>query len=122
MKRKTRKKTRRGGVTMEEVRSLALSFPGVEEATSYGTVAFRVNRKLFLRFHQDGESLDIRVEKKECEHWLTKDPDVYCLTPNYIEYSWILARQKVIRRRRVAIRSQSGVAFVCFCQADRFFR
>ncbi len=62
---KTRTKTRKhdaGPVTLETVRQLALELPEVEEGTSYGTPAFRVGGKILARFHQDGESLVLKVE------------------------------------------------------------
>ena len=49
-------------VTWDKVRELALSFPGVVESTSYRTRAFKVNGKLIARYHQDGESLAIKVQ------------------------------------------------------------
>ena len=49
-------------MTFETVRQLALALPGVEEKTSYRTIGFKVNGKLLARFHQDGESLVLKVE------------------------------------------------------------
>ena len=40
-----------------EVRRIALALDNVEEGTSYGTPAFKVRGELFVRMHQDGESL-----------------------------------------------------------------
>ena len=67
-------KSRTGGgkpknepVTFETVRQLALALPGVEEGTSYGTLAWKVKGKLFARQHQNGESVVIKVEFEERE-------------------------------------------------------
>ncbi|ATB47429.1 MmcQ/YjbR family DNA-binding protein [Corallococcus macrosporus] len=41
------------GLTFDALRELALSFPGMEEGTSFGTPAFRVRKKFIARFHED---------------------------------------------------------------------
>src|SRR5438270_3936692 len=61
----------------EKARQTALSLDNVEEGTSYGTPAFRVNGELFLRLHQDGESLVVRTTFEERPELLAADPDVY---------------------------------------------
>ena len=38
----------------EAVRRIAVALDKVEEGTSYGTPAFKVGGKLFVRMHQDG--------------------------------------------------------------------
>ena len=52
-------------MTWETIRQLVVSLPGIEESTSYGTPALKVNRKLFARLHQDGENVVVRIEKKD---------------------------------------------------------
>ena len=42
-------------ITWETVREIALTLPGAEEGTSYGTPAFRVRKALFVRLHDSGE-------------------------------------------------------------------
>ena len=44
-------------VTFETVRQLALALPEVEESTSYGTPAFKVQKKMFVRL-REGVALD----------------------------------------------------------------
>jgi hypothetical protein len=80
-------------VTFDEIRAHALSLPGVEEATSYGTPAFRVRKRLIARVHEDGESLVVKVDPQEREALLATQPDVFFITAHYLyETSWILAR------------------------------
>ena len=45
------------GVTEAMVRKLALALPGMEEGTSYGTLAFRVRKKLVARIHGREDAL-----------------------------------------------------------------
>lgn len=42
--------------TFDTVREIALSLPGVEEGTSYGTAAFRVRGKFLARLREGGEA------------------------------------------------------------------
>jgi hypothetical protein len=78
--------------TFDTVRKIALSLERVEEGTSYGTPAFRVNGALFLRLHQDGESLVVRTDFEQRKELLEADPAVYYITDHYLNYEWILVR------------------------------
>jgi hypothetical protein len=79
-------------VTFAAVRKIALSLDNVEEGLSYGTRGFRVSGVLFLRFHQDGESLVVRTDFEQREELLAADPAAYYITDHYIDYKWILVR------------------------------
>jgi hypothetical protein len=52
----------KGPVTYETVREIARGLPGTVEGISYGTPAFRVGKSLFVRQHQDGESLVVKID------------------------------------------------------------
>ena len=84
------------GVDVEAVRRAALALPGVEEGTSYGTPAFRVKKKLFLRLHQDGDDLVVKLDDDVCEMLLATEPDVFHKTPHYEGHPYLLARLAVI--------------------------
>jgi len=88
---KSRKK-RVGPVTFETVRQLALGLPEVEETTSYGTHAFKVNGKLIARFHQDGDSLVLRIEFAAREVLMGANPETFYLTDHYRCWPWVLVR------------------------------
>jgi hypothetical protein len=79
-------------VTFAAVRKIALSLENVEEGMSYGTPGFRVGRALFLRFHQDGESLVVRTDFEQRAELLAADPAAYYITDHYLNYEWILVR------------------------------
>ena len=79
-------------VTWDVVRRLALALPGVEEGTSYGTAAFKVNGKLLARFHQDGESLVVKVEYAAREVLMGANPKTFYITDHYRCWPWILVR------------------------------
>lgn len=84
--------SKRKGVTWDEVRELILAFPGVQETSSYGTTAFKVNGKLLARYHQDGESLVMKVEYSTREVLMGANPTTFYLTDHYRCWPYVLVR------------------------------
>jgi hypothetical protein len=76
----------------EDVRRIALALDNVEEGTSYRTPAFKVGGALFVRMHQDGESLVVRTDFEQREELMAADPETYYITDHYLNYEWILIR------------------------------
>ncbi len=74
----------------EAVRRIALALGNVEEGTSYGTPAFKVGGALFVRMHQDGESLVVRTDFDQREELMASNPETYYITDYYLNYEWIL--------------------------------
>ena len=85
-------KSKRTPVTVEAVRELALSLPGVIETTSYRTHAFKVNGRLLARFHQDGETLVVKCEFAAREVLMGANPKTFYLTDHYHCWPWVLVR------------------------------
>ena len=79
-------------VAFEAVRRIALALDNVEEGTSYGTPAFKLGGELFVRMHQDGESLVVRTDFEQREELMVSDPETYYITDHYLNYEWILIR------------------------------
>jgi hypothetical protein len=79
-------------VTFKDVRKLALSLQNVEESTSYGTPAFKVDGKLISRLKEDGESLVVGTTFEEREEMMAVEPETYYITDHYLEYPWVLVR------------------------------
>jgi hypothetical protein len=77
---------------VETLRRIALSFPGVEEGTSYGTLAYRVGKKFICRMKEDGESVAIRMEFGEREILVEGEPDTFYFTEHYRNYPMVLVR------------------------------
>ena len=84
-------------VTYETVRQIALTLPGAEEGTSYGTPAFKVKGKLFVRLHQSGEAIVIKVDFEEREELMSADPEKFYITDHYLNYPWMLVRLSQVR-------------------------
>ena len=79
-------------VTFETVRRLSLALPGVVEGTSYGTPAFKVRGKLFVRLHQSGESIVVRIDRQERDQRMQADPRTFYITDHYLKYPMMLVR------------------------------
>jgi hypothetical protein len=79
-------------VTFDTVRKLALALPGVEEGTSYGTTAFKVGGKLIARFHQDRDSVVVKVDYAAREVLMGVNPGTFYITDHYRCWPWVLVR------------------------------
>ena len=79
-------------LTFKDVRKIALSLENVEESTSYGTPAFKVDDKLLARLHEDGESLVVGTTFEEREEMMAAEPETYYITDHYLKYPWVLVR------------------------------
>ena len=72
------------------MQKLAGKLPESEESTSYGTPAFKVKGKLFVRLREEGDVLAIYTDDKEGQ--MAADPSVYFSTPHYDGYPMVLLR------------------------------
>jgi hypothetical protein len=80
-------------MTWDEVRQIALSFPGVEESTSYGTPSFKVAGKFLTRLRPEDDSLVlVDVPFDERDMLMEADPETFHITPHYQDYPSVLAR------------------------------
>jgi hypothetical protein len=85
-------------VTYETVREIARELPGAVEGISYRTPAFRVGKCLFVRQHQDGESLVIKIEPDQRAMRMRVDPKAFFITEHYLNYPWMLVRLSTVAR------------------------
>ena len=84
-------------VTFKDVRKLALALKNVEEGTSYGTPAFKVDGRLLARLKEDGESLVVATTFEEREEMMAAEPETYFITDHYLKYPWVLVRLSRVR-------------------------
>lgn len=101
----TRKKTvakRRGRLTVDDVREMALALPSTEERPSYGTPGFRVSDKLFARVLDD-DSIVIKVDFDHREALLDSKPDMFEVTPHYQDWPMVIVRLKTVNRRLLEV-------------------
>lgn len=86
--------------TFDEVADRAMTLPGIERSTSYGTPALKVRGKGLARLREDGESLAIKTREKEA--LLASDPETYFTTRHYDGYPYVLLRLPVADLDEVA--------------------
>ena len=80
-------------MTRDEMREIVLSFPGAEEAISYGQPSYKVNKKFFTRLRREDDSLvlvDIPFDEREM--LMEAEPATFHITAHYKDYPSVLAR------------------------------
>jgi hypothetical protein len=82
----------------ETVREIASALPEAEESTSYGTPAFKVRSKLFVRFHQSGESVVILISIEEREALMKLNPSTFYITDHYTCWPYMLVRLSTVEK------------------------
>jgi len=83
------------GVTAAELKRIALSFPGVEEGSSYGQPSFLLAKKFFTRLRQEDNSIVMMVGSiDERDMLLENAPALFHITPHYKNYPAILVRME----------------------------
>jgi hypothetical protein len=102
MKRERRRGRLPRIVTWNTVCDLALTLPESTGSTSYGTPAFKVRGKLFVRLHQSGHSVVVRIDLAERVMRLRADPNAFYVTDHYTPYPWMLVRLSAVRRDDLA--------------------
>jgi hypothetical protein len=91
-KAKPNSSTASGPATFDTVREIARGLPGAVEGISYGTQAFRVGKTLFVRQHQDDDSLVVKIDHDQRAMRMKADPHTFYITDHYLNYPWILVR------------------------------
>ena len=100
-------------ITKADLKTIALSFPGAREESSYGQPAFKIEKKFFARLRKEDASIVWIVESiDESDNLLEMDPKTYFITDHYKNYPSVLVRiarlnetmlKKMLERRWRAI-------------------
>jgi hypothetical protein len=102
----------RTGSDENTLRALALALPETSERPCYGTPGFYVRKKLFARLLDDGKTVAVRCDFEERDALLEAAPEVFQLTPHYLNYPMVLARLPAIGRRDLHERLVEAWRFV----------
>jgi hypothetical protein len=77
----------------ERYLKIALTLPGAEASTSYGTPSVKVRGKILSRWRTEAEgALAIRCDFLDRQILLQAQPEVFFLTNHYVNYPMILMR------------------------------
>jgi hypothetical protein len=91
-------KTKTTGITFDDVRQVALSFPGLKEATTTGAPVFKISHCMFVseagRDHPD--VLALKVGMMEAAFLTETEPEIYYLTPLHRQRCNVLIRMSEI--------------------------
>ena len=79
-----------------------MALPEVEESSSYGTPAFKIRGKLFVRLKEDNESIVVRMEEADRALRLQADPSAFYITDHYVNYPWVLVRLSAVAQDDLA--------------------
>ncbi|MEY9606117.1 hypothetical protein ABIF74_010809 [Bradyrhizobium japonicum] len=74
-------------MTFDDVRKFALTWPEVEDGTSYGTPALKVRKKMLARLKEDGDSLvmpDVPIDERAM--LVESQPKIFYFTDHYSDY------------------------------------
>ena len=84
-------------VTLDDVRSLALSLPRTTEALVRHRVKFRVGQIVYLAFSRDETEMGFGFPKEWREVLFGSDPDKFKMpTQSDLRYNWVVVRLAAI--------------------------
>lgn len=81
-------------IYLEFLRKTLLPLPGVTEKLHFETPAFYVNKKIFARLKEDGETLVIHTTERE--KWMDADGTTFFITDHYRHYDYMLVALKTV--------------------------
>jgi hypothetical protein len=79
-------------MNFEDFRTLALTFPGVEEGIAYGTPIWRVKKRMLTRVWEDLETVVLKMDLSFRDTLVEAQPNVFFVTDHYRGHPYILAR------------------------------
>lgn len=86
-------------VTIEDVRSLALTLPRTTEALVRDRVKFRVGSIVYMAFSRDETEMGFAFPKEEREALVASEPDKFMMpSRSDLRYHWVVVRLAAIDR------------------------
>lgn len=79
-------------MTWDQLVTVALTFPGVVQSTSYGTPAIKLGTKFLLRLREPGVIALQRPSMDERDMLPEVEPDLFFITDHYRDYPYVLVR------------------------------
>ena len=103
-------------ITFDTVRKIGMTLPGVEDSTTYGSPALKVNGKFFacIAINKSAEpnSLAVRVSFDDRKELLEGAPGIYYVTDHYVNYPSVLVRLSRIKPDELRDLLRMGWRFV----------
>ena len=80
-------------VTVDQVRSFALTLPRTTEALVRDRIKFRVGRIVYLAFSRDETTMGFAFPKEEREALVRSEPERFLMPePSDLRYHWVVVR------------------------------
>ncbi|MEU3713408.1 MmcQ/YjbR family DNA-binding protein [Streptomyces catenulae] len=76
----------------DDVRRIALSFPGTEERLAWGMPTFRVAGKMFVTVPDDETSFAVRCPMHERAELIAAEPEKFWVPPHEAGSNWVRVR------------------------------
>jgi len=90
-------------VTFEQVRAIALGFPGVEERPSHDArPAFRTKKRGIVYARPEPDVIVVWMLIEVRDALCTEQPAVFFITDHYRDYPYVLVRLKAVTRALLA--------------------
>ncbi len=89
-------------MTWNEVRELALAWPGMADSTSYGTPSLKVRGKFVARLREDGATVALRIDVLERAERIAADPAAFFITDHYANYPAVVVRLSKVKKSDLA--------------------
>lgn len=109
--------------SLARVRAIAMKLPDVEEGTTFGYPAFKVGGATFVWFPNKKEvepgSLGARMSTLERDHRIAREPEIYYVTPHYLEYPAALARPHLMTDAALRELLESAHEFISTAKPKR---
>jgi hypothetical protein len=87
--------------TEAEYRRIAFSLPEVVEELYYGSPSFKVGKAFLTRLREDGEDVVVPMGREERDFWIEQEPEIFHVTPHYVNYDSVLVRLAAIDGERL---------------------
>lgn len=76
-------------LTIDEVRKVALSLPGVEEMQHFEKPSFRVNQKIFVVIQTDMKTITVKTSREERTLYIETDPTAYSVPESFSKLNYM---------------------------------
>jgi hypothetical protein len=90
------------GLTFADVRKIAMTLGGMQDATAYGAPCFKLNGRIVackaINKQAEPDSLMIRLPIDQRDALIEEAPDVYYLKPHYEPWPCVLVRLSKVHR------------------------
>ena len=84
--------------TWKTVQTIAKKLPGAEESTHYGTPAFKVKGRMFVRLKENQKQIVVHVPIAERALLVEFKPEVFVVTPHYENHPYVLVELAHVER------------------------